>query len=776
MTQIQKLLLIIAAIGTVSLLHALSSSNSNAGSMLSTISKLANNNAEQRAQNTPSPMSSPSAQSVQALIHTGNTVSNMQIVNNIYEGTSGGFYFEQDGNEQMQKAYLLSPMLNSDFDVEVNANVMRTRVTQVFENKSKQWQNGVYVFPLPEDAAVDAMEMHIGERKITGEIQEKQKAKAAFDSAKEMGKSASLVNQIRPNMFVNKIANIAPQSQIKVIIEYQQVIHLDKGRYGLRIPSAISPRYTPADHAENLEDANLMSSAVSHSALSVNVNVNMGMPIGNIQSEHHKIQSTKSKSGKHQMHIRLDEEKPIAKEFVLSWELAASNRPEAAHLTQSKNGSQYGLIQIVPPSNDAVNVRRDISFILDTSGSMVGDAIEQAKAALIHAIEELESSDRFNLIEFNSRATSLWLEAKPANNANKQAAKRFVQKLQASGGTEIADALSLTFDLKSSQASDTQSSAIPSLHQILFITDGSVSNEAQLLKIIDERLGAHRLFTIGIGSAPNTYFMSEAAIAGRGTFTLIGDVSQVNAKMTALLDKIKRPALTDIELLLQEPQSMLEVFPSKIPDVYAGEPITLTYRYTPEQAGVDLESKPPAFSLQAKWHAPSASFSDGDNGSEPAQSHAQAMLWKSAIPQQHSSQTKGNSGLAKQWAYHKIQQLKRALSITPAQGEDYLALQQYTQKNITETALEHELLSDYTSLIAIDDQQLKPSQDYLAMLKQKAAQLKQDQVKALSNKAWSATQMHLPQTSTQSRFYMLFGLVFLALAGLFGLPIFIGHK
>ncbi|WP_371195682.1 marine proteobacterial sortase target protein [Glaciecola sp. SC05] len=740
MTQFYKVLVVVAAVGVISLIHAMTSSEQglfnhrvNGLQVIDSSTVLEQSNANSQ---------------INALFNSGDSlsltsVSQTLITNNIYQGDTGSFYIELEHQADQAQSYLFAPLLASKFDVSVTGNIVRTKVTQTFRNESEEWQNGVYVFPLPADAAVDAMLMQIDERKIEGKIQEKAKAEAAFEAAKLAGKSASLVSQLRPNMFVNKIANVAPNANIIVTIEYQQMLHVQakvttrNSQYELRIPSAITPRYTPSEGVSEsaLNEAD-HAAQPSGSKLSIEVAINMGVALSDISSEHHLVHIEAPTDAEQKYRVFLDEENVINKEFVLTWQMKEQAKPIAAHLSQNSGGYQYGLIQIIPPAADAMPVARDLTFILDTSGSMVGEAIEQAKMALTTAIAELQDNDTFNVIEFNSGAQNLWSSAQVANSANKAIASQFVNSLQASGGTEIAEALHLAFSLNNTaQAAPTESKP---LQQILFITDGSVSNEAQLLKLISNNLQEQRLFTIGIGSAPNTYFMSEAAIAGRGTFTLIGDISQVNVKMSELLAKIKRPALSDVQVKMNAAYrtAELEIYPSKVPDIYSGEPITLVYRVA--QHNVDAQTmQSPNFTLQAQWHA-------------AAQTNQQRpMLWQSQLPTKSSN---SSGGIAKHWAYNKIQQLTRDLHTTDAAGEDYLALQQFTQRSITDTALKHHLVSEFTSLIAIDEQQSRPSPEFLAMLAQKK------QVDVLTNKQWSATQMHLPQTSTMSTLYVFMGI------------------
>ncbi|MFC4701635.1 VIT domain-containing protein [Glaciecola siphonariae] len=739
---------------------------------------------------------------IDALINTGDAVSHTHIyqqisTQNIYETKASGMYFHLNDEHKANKHIPLA-MVTSDFDVRVTGNIVRTRVSQRFKNDSENWEDATYVFPLPEDAALDAMLMQIGERKIKGTIQEKQAAQKAFQQAKNEGKSASLVSQVRPNMFTNNIANIAPKTDIVVSIEYQQTLRLNDARYELRIPSAIRPRYTPKNAQSNTDMAT--RTLLGAPEISVDILIDMGSEIGEIKSEHHAFKTLQSEGGT-AARVSLDKQmrnEPSAltpgllqdssKDFVVHWQLAAKTKPRAVHyienidienidietigienidrenMSASPSGEQskqpnikageayqYGLIQIVPPSQDMAQVQRDLTFILDTSGSMVGDAIEQAKAALVLGIDELSATDRFNIIQFNSMAKHLWPQSQVASESNKEKAKRYIAKLQASGGTEIADALSLAFDL--ADANDKASvkpsnklteKASEAIGQIIFITDGSVSNEAQLLGLIRSKLGTQRLFTIGIGSAPNTYFMSEAAIAGRGTYTLIGDISQVRSKMTTLLNKIKRPALSDIELIVNNiAPDDLKVFPSVIPDVYAGEPITLSYRI-PAQHNND---KAVSFALKAKWFA-----LDGTQKSRPMMWQSQLIAQNAADAKAGTKEARNDFGIAKQWAYQSILQLNRNLHNTAAEGEDYLAMQQFTKQAITELALKHQLVSEHTSLIAIDEQQHRPSKEYLAMMREK-----QKHIDTLSDKKWHVSAQQLPQTSTFSRLHLLVG-------------------
>jgi Ca-activated chloride channel family protein len=277
-----------------------------------------------------------------------------------------------------------------------------------------------------------------------------------------------------------------------------------------------------------------------------------------------------------------------------------------------------------------------------------GDAIKQAKKTLNLAIEQPKATDNFNIIEFNSYAQNLWTLPKLADPNNKKDAKHFVSSLSAHGGTEMESALNLAFSQPKIDTSN-------ALRQIVFITDGSVSNEESLMKLISDKLENSRLFTVGIGGAPNSFFMSEAAKIGRGTFTYIGSVDQVQEKMLALLTKLQHPAITDIELQINSNSSQsvrqLEFYPNVISDLYKGEPLVLSYRMTGAIMGSDNSSSSDISDI---------SFSSGSSNNDLSKgnltAHYQGNPWGNGL--ELNAQTR-QSGLNVLWAREKIGQLTR---------------------------------------------------------------------------------------------------------------------
>ena len=317
------------------------------------------------------------------------------------------------------------------------------------------------------------------------------------------------------------------------------------------------------------------------------------------------------------------------------------------------------------PELPAATMPRETIFIIDTSGSMHGVSIQQAKTAVQLALKGLQSTDRFNVIEFNSMTRSLYTQSKPVTPATIAQAAKFVQQLEANGGTEMRPALALALDSPPSEAH---------LRQVVFITDGSVGYEDELFSMIEDRLGAARLFTVGIGSAPNSWFMRKAAEAGRGSYTFISALHEVREKMEGVFRKLEQPQVTDIEV--QWPSGVVvDSYPSTVPDLYLGEPVTV-------KAAIEGM-------LQRRDTVRISGNSVGGG-------------WQAELPVEAAAQSPGVAAL---WARARIGELMDAERRQSESGEVRAA--------IVETALTHHLVSKYTSLVAVDKTPVRPSSEPL---------------------------------------------------------------
>jgi Ca-activated chloride channel family protein len=616
-----------------------------------------------------------------------------------------------------------APTLATDVEIRVTGILVRATVRQSFTNPSQEWAEGLYVFPLPEDAAVDHLRLQVGERVVEGVIQEREAAKATYEAAKGQGRQTSLVEQERPNVFTTSVANIAPGATIGVEIEYQQALRLDQGRLRLRFPLLVGPRYIPghdapgagatagsgwAENTDEVPDASRITPPVADPSLgpinpvTITVDLAAGVPLARVESPYHTITTTSL--GGDRYHVTLAEGVvPANRDFELVWEPVATAVPATAVLTETTEHGVFGLVMMLPPieTSDWRRVPREAIFVIDTSGSMAGASIDQAKGALALALGRLQPDDTFNVVQFNSVANSVFPAALPASAANLARAQSYVARLHATGGTEMLPALTLALHAQAPPGR---------LRQVIFLTDGQVGNEARIFELIRARLGESRLFTIGIGATPNSHVMRESARLGRGTFTHIGSPTEVQEKMDALFRKIETPALTDIQLEFPGGTPM-EMFPARVPDLYLGEPIVLALR---------ADALPPRALLRGRL------------GPRP---------WTQEVWLQD---TRAGAGLSVHWARAKIAELldrKR-----PGENDDEI------RAAVLEVALTHHLVSPHTSLVAVDVTPVRASNEPLI-----SHALETD-----APDGWDVAM--LGQGATDARLHLLLGMTALGLA------------
>jgi len=582
--------------------------------------------------------------------------------------------------------YIPAPQLHTDVKIEITGMIGFARVVQEFENPGDEWLEGVYVFPLPEDAAVSHLTMDVGDRVIEGVIKEREEARKTYTEAKKEGKKASLLEQERPNIFMISVANIGPHEAIRVELEYQQTIRLENGLFSLRFPTVVGPRYIPGKQSGTADrfdeftlpgwafatmevpDAPRISPPVVEpgqdpdNPISLEVILDPGFNLDRLQSLNHAVDITYVNEEK--AVIRLSNAWAVAdRDFVLEWTPDKGSAPRAALFAEAKGGENFIYLMVMPPAESITttyHIPREVIFVVDVSGSMAGPSIDQAKEALEFAVSRLAPEDRFNIITFNDSVDKLFSYPMTGTSPHIDKARRFIKGLEAEGGTEIRPALNEALD---------GSTSLNRIRQVIFLTDGCVGNEQQLFQTVRERLGDSRLFTVGIGSAPNSYFMRNIAERGKGSFTYIGDVKEVQERMEELFTKLENPLLTDIRLSLSN-NAAAEMFPDPIPDLYLGEPVTLVAR---------LKEVPEQFILSGYY---------------------EGRFWETEV----NTRTAGESGgISIRWARQKIKALMDSL--------DGGADKDKVRKNVVATALQHQLVSRYTSLVAVDVTPSKPDHE-----------------------------------------------------------------
>ncbi len=578
--------------------------------------------------------------------------------------------------------YAPAPLVATEVDIAIGGIVARTVVKQHFVNPTADWLEGRYVFPLPEDAAVNRMTLTLGDRVIEAKIAERRVARQVYNTARGQGRRAALVEQHRPNMFSNEVANIPPGGRIAVELHYLQRLRFDHGKFSLRFPMVVAPRFDPAARSRKLTSltpgtarqvgnpavvipVRNPANSPPLNPVSLTVNLDAGMSLDAVASTSHKLVIEKTGTGQRRIELA-DKALPADRDFVLDWTPTLGPKPFTAFFREAIGNDVYVLAMIMPPSDGLVSALReprDIVFILDRSGSMGGELIGAARAALDTAIDRLVDGDRFNLIRFSDVTDSLWESERAADLTNRLFARLYLRSTEASGGTMMQPALQRALHRGAGGDDNAR------LRQVVFVTDGAVTDETRMFRDIRSRLGSSRLFTIGIGSAPNSYFMRKAAEAGRGSYVYISDVKQVPAKMAKLFEKLERPALTGLSHGWQSGDSAVfaESFPSAVPDLYVGEPVVLVSRL-------------PAAVLEAETEL---SLTAGE--------WRQQLSLSDAVPV---------SGIATIWARAKI----TALMDSRREG----APENAVKAAITRVGLTHSLVTRYTSLLATEKTSVRP--------------------------------------------------------------------
>ncbi len=580
--------------------------------------------------------------------------------------------------------FLEAPRLKTDVAITVTGPTARAVITQRFENPSDKWVEGVYVYPLPQNSAVDTLKMQVGDKFLEGKVKERVEARQIYEKAAAEGYKASLIEQQRPNMFTNSVANIGPHETIVVQIEYQEAVKLDGDKFQLRVPLVVGPRYIPPSGEPLLvgytdesvivatptvvKDADKITPPVIHprygkiNPVSLSVKLKAGVSLAAVESAYHsaKIERPDAQSAT----VTIDGNVPADRDFVLNWKVAANAIPQATLFRETIGTDNYYLAMIVPPAGTAkVRQPRETIFVIDNSGSMAGESMRQAKAALLLGLTKLRPGDKFNVIRFDDTFDVLFKSAVPANEANVKVATNFVSGLDANGGTEIYAALQAAL-------ADLTPTDKAHLRQVIFLTDGAVGNEEQVLAEIGKSLGRSRLFTVGIGSAPNSYLMEHIAAQGRGTFTHIGSESEVVARMAELFNKLESPVMTDLRVA---DGVKLETSPNPIPDLYAGEPVVLTAVTGSQSGKVNIT---------------------GRMGSTP---------WSTTLD---LSTAVDGKGVSKLWARSRITSIESTRYKGANEGDIDVA--------VLKVALDHHLVSRLTSLVAVDVTPSRPVGELLS--------------------------------------------------------------
>jgi Ca-activated chloride channel family protein len=570
----------------------------------------------------------------------------------------------------------LCPLKHTDVEATISGFLARVTVTQEFENPFEDRIEAVYTFPLPQNAAVDDMTMLIGDRTVKGKIKRREEARKIYEDARNRGQAAALLDQERPNIFTQAVANIQPGETVKIVISYVEHLKYDEGAYEFVFPMVVGPRYIPgnatgkqgggwAPDTDQVPDASRITPPVTPKGtraghdISVKVSVNAGVPIDGFVSKTHEI--TLDRPAKSRAVATLKKQAVLPnKDFILRYKVAGAKIEDAILTHQAEKSGFFSMI-LQPPERFTVEdvTPKELVFVVDTSGSMSGFPMDKAKETMKLAIDGLYPRDTFNLITFAGQTKVLFPKPVPATPANIRAAQEFLASRRGGGGTEMMTAIRTALDPSDSQEH---------VRIVSFMTDGYVGNDMAIIDEIQKHPNA-RIFSFGIGSSVNRFLLEKMARFGRGEAEFVGLQDDGSAAARRFHERIRNPLLTDIAVDFGG-LPVADVYPKQIPDLFSAKPVVLTGRYTGEGRG--------SIRLTGKMSG---------------------RAFERTVPVSFSRSATEHDVLATMWARTRIADLT---------SQDYAGVQNGNpraeiKEQITQLGLDYRLMTQFTSFVAVEE-------------------------------------------------------------------------
>lgn len=561
------------------------------------------------------------------------------------------------------------PLEHTDVRATIRGYVATVDVTQQFRNPYDEKIEAVYTFPLPENAAVREFVMTIGDRTIRGILREKEQAEQLYAEARAQGYRASLLTQRRPNVFEQKVANIEPGRGIDVSLRYFHTLPYSDGWYSFVFPTVVGPRYNPpgsddpiaalprdayAEPAAGSAVRYLRPDERSAHDIGIAIDLDAGVVIESLEASH---PVDTAHGGGSTAKVALAGEGMIPnRDFVLRFKVAGDTvKSNMLTYVDPDTGDGYFTMMLYPPAVVRAEQRRPVEmvFVLDTSGSMSGRPLEQAKEAVLTALERLGPDDTFQIIRFSSDASALGADPVPATADNVRRARRYVERLDGSGGTRMLEGIRAALGFAHDERR---------LRFVTFMTDGFIGNETEIIGEVHRLIGSSRIFSFGVGTSVNRYLLERLASEGRGAVAYLGVDESAERIMSFFFERISHPAVTDLEIDFKAMHAT-DVYPSRLPDLFVGRPVVVTGKFRGEPAGVTVRGRA------------------GDRSVD------------FAIPPGTGSAEQ--SFVASLWARLRIADLADRQAWTP---DPYGEL----AREIRDTALVHGLMSRYTAFVAVD--------------------------------------------------------------------------
>lgn len=566
------------------------------------------------------------------------------------------------------------PLKHTDVKARIDGYIASVEVVQQYHNPFDSKIEAVYVFPLPENAAVNEFVMTVGDRVIRGIIREKEEAKQIYEEAKRQGYVASLLEQDRPNIFTQKVANIEPGKQVDVSIRYFHTLAYVDGWYEFVFPMVVGPRFNPPHVTDGVgavargaTGASGQKTEVQYLApgertghdVSLRVDLDAGVKIEEIQSVNHAIEmspaapNAENLGGNSRVIALSPAERLPNKDFVLRYRVAGETLKSAVIAQRDADGKGgYFALMLYPPQSVETLKRRpvDLCFTLDVSGSMTGAPMEQSKSAIQAALGMMQEGDTFQIVRFAGSSDQLADAPLPATKQNIARARKFIENTDAGGGTMMLEGIKRSL----SQSADEER-----VRYVCMLTDGYIGNESEIVKATRDLRGPTRVFGFGVGSSPNRFLLDGMSRAGAGAVAYLSLNDKGEDVMRPFFERISKPVITGIEVDTSALPGA-KVNPFKIPDVYVGRAVLVTGRF------------------------------EGDGGSITVRGRVGEGRVERTF--QINPTEKGTS-IASVWARQQISAL-----CDQAMFEGGIDL----PAEVKQIALHYSLLSDYTSFVAVD--------------------------------------------------------------------------
>ena len=562
------------------------------------------------------------------------------------------------------------PLKETTADAAIVGVIADVTVRQTYKNTGQKALEAVYVFPGSTRAAVYGMKMTIGERTILAQIKEREQARRDYEAAKQQGKSASLLEQQRPNVFQMNVANIMPGDEIQVELKYTELLEPEEGVYQFTYPTVVGPRYSNKNAETTPASEHWVKSPYLHAGeaapftTGIKASIAAGLPIQEVVSPSHKVQVSFTDPARAEVTLDPAEQNPGNRDYILKYRLTGGQIESGLLLSQGAS-EKFFLAMLQPPQRIALTQipARDYLFIVDVSGSMNGFPLEISKTLLRDLIGKLRPSDSFNVLLFAGGSSVLAEKSLPATASNLARAISFIDGQQGGGGTELLPALQRAFALPMRENIS---------RTIVIATDGYVDVEPEAFELIRKSLGKANVFPFGIGSSVNRHLIEGMAHVGLGEPFVVTNPAQAPAQAAAFRRYIETPALTNLKVEFQGFDAY-DIEPASLPDVFAERPILIYGKWRGEAKGtIRLSGRTGEKDYRAQL----------DVASVPARAEHEALRYL--------------------WARKRIALLGDFNALRPSDER---------AKEITSLGLTYNLLTAYTSFIAIDSQVRNTSGD-----------------------------------------------------------------